>query len=364
MATIINLTASSFKRVIMHTIIAKEKDSDIDSATYELSDSLIILEEDIENELKIRMSEALGHESRSFKLKIGDVSESSFYSMATMALKNDKDDIFILQSKLIASRLAQSQKRPNIPGGYLIIIEGESVGSKFLLVMKAELQNALKSEKDNNGSIKIELIKDLFLTPASRFYKVGLLFEDDNEEDTFPNSNFSVHIFDDQFRPGYNPAEFFYSDFLGFSINDNDKLKTYRWFLDTVDFVTRRVPTIKEQNRIVGAIKSELRNSLDTILNPETYRDKYIALTKELSDQYSIDILIDYPHPFVKNTTLIEFSLNKKKVFFPEKIKIEGPEEAFNDCIEFIENYEEIENHDFSSPESTIVRIKGIPSFN
>ena len=107
---------------------------------------------------------------------------------------------FIKRSQNIADLLAGAQTRTNIRSGYLMVIEatdGQYNKEPVYIVIKAEPQEGLRR---NNK--ELEHIKDIVMSPAQKFYKVGVLYQDSNEGKTYPNDSFSGYVFDEQFNSG------------------------------------------------------------------------------------------------------------------------------------------------------------------
>jgi len=354
----IDLINSTFENVIIHRVYEKRRDEEQADCT--LATSTVVLNDEVEYELKDRINNAFGTAARSFELKISKVEEGTFFDYSTQIISNENVD-FIHVSQLIAVRLAASHFHSSIPGGYLLIIDGHADNKKFVIAIKAELHTAFASKNDEEGRAHLELIKDIFLSPASKFYKVGLIYESDNTEFDYPNRDYSCMLYDDQFRPGQNPAEYFYDAFLGFSINDNDKLKTRKFFDEFTDFVMNNISDFSLKDDILTAFRSTLRTDTTGIVNPEAIGDQYFSDDTDIMSQFSSRVLINYPHPFTKNTTLVDFKLKRKSVKFPFSIKIAGPEDVFNANVKFFPNLDSIEVSPEEAGRCTFIKIIGRP---
>lgn len=354
----INFNNVTFERVIIHRIYAKAIEEE--SASCQFATSTLLIDEDVENELIERIKYAFGYESKSFKLKIADITEDSFYYLAVQIFTANEDD-FINLSMRIANRLAGAQRSPRIPGGFLIIIKGIENNTSFLVTIKAELQNAFTSTIAENGRPQIELIKDLFLSPAIKFYKMGLIYEELDTDETFPNSRYACHIFDDQFRPGSEPAEYFYNRFLGFSISENEKLVTKDFHDEFVSFAKREIESYEEKNEIINTFRSILKTENIGIIDPEHIGNLFFANDPDLLSSYGIKIRTKYPHPFIKSNVLLDFTLKRRKVDFPGKVKIEGPEDVFNSSITIYTNPEEIVFNPEELGRYTYIKVFGLP---
>ncbi len=360
----IDIINSTFRRIIVHRIYQKQRDEDY--ATVDKSTELINADDEVIDTLKDRINEACGRASKSFELEIAQIGNDSFFNHAKK-VKDTNEEEFIETSGFIAEKLAESQTSMNIPGGFLIIIDGIFDNKNFVISVKAEPHDAFTTTFDENHGINsIELVKDIFLSPAVKFYKIGLIYERfTNEPDfegivkVFPNTDYSCLLFDDQFRPGSIPSEYFYSSFLGFSIDKNDKIQTKRFHDEVVSLIIKNVRNYEEKKELIKTIQTVIKNDITDVIDPMEIGERYFD--EDLRRKYSQEILTNFPRKFVKNNILIERALTKKKITFPNKVKIEAPEETFDENIKVITNLEEIINLFEGQNGHTFLTIKGKP---
>lgn len=352
----INIIHSDFEKVIFHTIFKKERSEEHSSVEYE--QELLELDSEVIELLKQRINNAIGIESKSFELSIANIVEDSFFDFSTKIMEDS--DSFIENSQRIASKLASSQRNGNISGGYLLIIQGKSADEdKFVIALKAEVHDALSLNKED-GRASMELIKDIFLSPAAKFYKLGIIYEDQKEEETFPNDLFSCILFDNQFNPKYTPAEFFYRDFLGFDISANDKIKTRKFFDEVNEFIYNEIDDRSLKMDLVNSLRLFIKTDQTEVIDPEDIRERFFSVDSVIRERFSTQILVDYPRPFTKNTILLDFSLKRKSVFFPNKVKIEAPEDSFLENVKIYTSLEQVEQ-DENEGDYTIIKIVGNP---
>ncbi len=356
----INITQTNFLKIVVHTIFKKQRDQQ--HSICEFENETLDLEARIVELLKKRINNAIGIESKSFQLKISDFNEDSFFRYVDDIIKNNGD--FISHSKGIAQRLAKSQKRSNIPGGYIFIIKGKSFNEEnFVIALKAEVHNAL-SLKHTNGKVDIQFVEDIFLSPSTKFYKLGIIYEENNANESFPNNLYSSLLFDNQFNPTLNPAEFFSKDFLGLDLNSNDKILTRRFYDQVNDFIYDQIENPIERIELTSLMRNTMKYDVSDIIDPESIRDRFFSRNDDIKQNFSTQILIDYPRPFVKNTTLLDFSLKTKKVFFPNKVRIEGPEDTFDRNVQVIPIISEEALNELlrtNSGGNSLILVKGEP---
>ncbi len=322
----INIPRSHFEKIIVHTVLKKRRDQEHSNCLFEVEE--LTLEARIIELLKERINNAIGIESKSFKLKIVESGDESFFKFARDIMSNDGD--FVAISQRIAQKLAVSQTNSNISGGYIFIVKGVSVENEnFVIALKAEVHNAL-SLRHVNGRADIQFIEDIFLSPSTKFYKLGIIYEEANDQETFPNNEYSSLLFDNQFNPTLNPAEFFTKNFLGLDLNSSDKIQTRKFFDQVNSFIYDEISDPVNRMELTSLVRNIMKYDMSNIIDPESFRDRFFGGNDDIKQRFSTQVLINYPRQIIKNTSLLDFSLKTKKVFFPNKIKIEGPEDTFD----------------------------------
>ena len=355
----INIELIDFKRAIMHEIVRKTNQSHAMSICAE---KLLTLEDDVIKTLKDRLNIAFGRMTRCFEMNFANIAPGSFYELCK-DLKFQEDQTFIENSKLLANLLANSQNKKIIPGGYFLFIEGVNRvnNTSIYIAIKADLQEALSKDK-NTGAISV--IKEVFLSPAQRFYKVGLMIEKDNETQPIdPNERFACFLFDEQFNASEAiPATYFFKDFLGFSEDKNTKIVTKRYYDQTSSFINTNFPDIEERLKLLNALKVNLVDSNNRTFDPTEFGRSYIA-DLDKRNLYSSTILSLFPSSFIKDTTLLDTVFKHSSMYFPNKIKISGPSTDFNTHVSILKK-EELKHIDDLSEEYTILLVKGKPQRN
>lgn len=356
----INIELITFKRAIMHEIHRKTNQSD---ATTTLSNNLVPLESEVTNTLKERLNVAFGKRTRCFEMNISNIGPESFYSCC-FDLKYKEDKEFISQSQNLADLLAKSQNQKRIPGGYFLFIEGENKKDKtaVYIAIKADLQEALAKDKLTGA---ITVLKEVFLSPAQKLYKVGLLIEKNIDKPTLdPNDNFECFLFDEHFNASDNmPATYFFDDFLGFSESKNSKIVTKRFFDQTSDFINTNFHDMDDRIRLLNAVKTSLIDTTMPTFDPTKFGDEYIK-DIDTKNLYASTILTDFPTSFQKDTTLLESMFRKANMCFPNKIKISGPSNDFDECVSIITQFDDLKSYELSANEYTILIVKGKPQRN
>lgn len=342
----INFQDLTFQKVIMHTISDKKSGEKCSTAT--LSTTLIEVDELVCQTIKTRLIDAAGRDSRSFELEIKDKSEDSFYEYGKILMDSSKDDVFIKASQDIAQLLAESQRHPRTPGGYLIVIKAidDHTKDNYTVVIKAEPHEALRLSQNS----QITLLEEVFLSPSQKLYKIGVLCGTEN-------SKFSALLFDDQFRQDGHPAEYFYRDFLGFSVDSNSKIQTLQFYNKTYEFLSKNA---KEADKIklLTNLKSFIENN-DTILRPKSFGEQF--LKGNLKDKFISEISNEFKTSFVKNSLLIKNKLKQRKLTFPKKINIIGPENSFDEQVKLLKEDNVQDINSLLGEGYTVIAVKGKP---
>jgi hypothetical protein len=354
----INFSTSTFNRIILHKIIKKQPGEA--HATVDLEDQIVDANDEVHTIIKKRIVEACGKQSKSFRLFIEKYGEGSFFSLANELHSLDEPQ-FIEKSKNIASLLGQAQRRP-VNGGYLIVIEGIAFsGSKFVVVIKAELQNAFSRNKNaETNRNQIEVITDLFLSPSNKFFKIGYIYERQDGDEVHPNDAWGSVIFDDQFSPQKAPADYFISAFLGFSLSRNLKFINKDFFAATRQvIVSNSSASAAEKNQAITALVTVFKDNTQKI-DPIEFGTRF--LPDSFKEDYENSVLSDtrFDRPFARRTELIKSDLNKKSMTFEHKVKIQGPEEHFDNTVKIVTSIDEAQTA-LDDTTLTLLQIKGKP---
>lgn len=357
----IEFSEIEFKRVVVHKIDRKEKGQE--HASVDPDNHLIIINNDVQELIKDRLVKAAMKTGKALELSIEQSANYSFYGICSgLNLKNDTD--FMESSTNLAHLLAEAQTRNSIPGGYLIFIEALTPAlQKVYIVIKAELQEVLKYEWNTNASY-VKLLSDVFLSTDQKFYKVGVIFERKESEWNIdlesPNDKWACFLFDNQFNPDSKPAEYFYSDFLGFSIESNPKIQTKKFYDSTESFVTENVDEYTDKQNIISALKQEMHNKDTRDISPKDFSESYFH-DEELTEKYVAEVANYLPEYVLKDPEMIKSKLEWRKINFPNKVTLSAPDRHFDFNIQIITSKKDLDTIDPEDDNVTIVKIIGKP---
>ncbi|MGM9506975.1 nucleoid-associated protein [Larkinella sp. GY13] len=358
------LATLDINRAIMHTII--EKETRQLHASVKESHEAVTLSEGAKNVIYKRLTNALGLNSRAFSLEIEKYDTESIFSYCKGIIP--KDDVsFVNASKKIADKLAVSQKRGFIPGGYLIFLECTHTVKNIpcFIVIKAEPHEAIR-QSNNGEKVLLEVLDDLILSPSQKFFKIGVIFKRDFPitEDEFtnkvypPNDYYGCILFDENFKKATKPAEYFYKDFLGFSISKNSLIQTKKFYQFTDGFIKDSSISQSEKEDALKSLRSYIRSYNDSIINFYHFAEDFLPY--EIKSSYKAEAQDYIPSSFMKDATLLKKELETKKINFPNKVMLSLPEELYGDRVKVISSHE-IKVEEISDANYTWVRIAGKP---
>ncbi len=296
-------------------------------------------------------------------MQISDTQAGSCFDYINRALINNRSN-FIEQSQNIANKLAAIQNSDRkYPSGLLILIYATVTADNLdcIIVIKAEEQSAFQKIIDENTqSISLNLLNDLFLTPQSKLYKVGVFIGNNIENKDISLSErvkyYNAFLYDSNFtRDLKNAAKYFYSLFLGLSIPENDKIITQKFYEETRKFINNMQIPSEKKIELQNALYTELKTNKSSIISTATFAENYLDGNEQ--DNY-LSVMSDANIPdrsFTKDISLIENVLKLRHYHFSSGVKIISPSES--DLVKIISTDEEISLIDRT--QSTIIRIKG-----
>jgi nucleoid-associated protein YejK len=346
----IDLRATTINRIIIHKI--KKSDTGFSSISAEVSNNVIPINNEIVDTFKKRISKACGNPSKSFKVEIGD--DRKFLA-TVINIKNSEDNAFITHTQDSARSLAESQEGKNTNEGYLIIIDGTNSDSTHICIaIKASFDDALEPS-ETDGMIIIKRLTNILLSSNQKLFKIGIIQEKFNLETGIEHE---AILFDDQINTGERPAQFFYSDYLGFKLDSNPKYKCKQLFNDVNSFIDNNIVDKGQRYETSNALRTYLKNEEENVSTLD-FRDRHIP--RELRDVFNDQIVRKYPNVFPKDTELVKSSLKIRTLRFgSDKVKLTAPLDTFKDHVQVVLTSQELDNLTITDL-YTILKIKGKP---
>lgn len=294
------LRITSITKIIAHQI--KPKTPKIDAHSIN-TDELLVLNAEEVSILIERLETAVCNHSKSFELSYEDKTEQSIFNLLHNNFPSTDND-FISSSKQISEKLAVSHFRTKIPGGYCLVGEALlNTKKKMFFIVKAELQAVFNI--DNN---RLNLIKNVFLSPAKDFYKVGFFIEH--------GKSYTPYMFDDQFTMQKRDlTEYFYGQFLGLTTDKNDVLKSKNFFNDTKLFIDENIDNLQDKMGLQRALTVLFRENVHGTISLRQFADD--NMEGNLKENYLKQFQTKYPRAFTKRTDLIDKKVELDRVSIP-----------------------------------------------
>ena len=327
----------SIERAIMHRIKGKEQNVD---AHCEYNDELLSLDNEIKTLLKNRIQTSFGFHSKSFELVLENDADGSTFSYLRN-LRTMSDEVFIDSSKTVANILADSSNRGAIPGGFLLVLDCLYRGKVAVFVFKAEPHMALSVINH-----QAQALKDIILSPSQKLYKAFMMIQ---EGENLEKESFSYTLFDDQFASGTALARYFYQDFLGLSIKQNNIVLTKLFYDEMRKCINK---TYKGDYDTKANVEDLLFSSLTDetlVINP---RETVIRIVPEKDRDVFLNKVCakELAHAFTKDTAAISNVIQNKRVDICDGIKLVGNREIFTNRVKI--------DKDMENPNKIIITIE------
>lgn len=290
------------RRIVAHEIHPKTEHKEAFSKTH---DYLLEFDESEKKILIERLEGALLNTTKTFQLEFENKSESSVYSLLSK-LKDMADTDFVKESKGLAYDLANAHFRTKIPGGFCLIGDGfNKINQYVFFVIKAELQEVF-----NIRGKKLKLIKDVFLSPAKDFYKIGYFVGNDKLE-------FMPYMYDDLFSlQKKDLTEYFYGKFLGLTTDKSDKLKSKNFYEEVMNFIGMNITDLDDRWGLERAVRVLYREDTSGLISPRDFSSTYFI--GDLKEKFDRQVIKDkFELAFTKDTSLIESRLDLQRTSIP-----------------------------------------------
>jgi hypothetical protein len=258
-------------RIAVHEVFQRSDNREMRQPVY--GETLEQLSPDARAAFRQRITDALAARTQSLAMTIQQSGPGSFVAEAH-AIVGSTDEAFLAFSRRIADKLAATQLARSIPGGMVVVFDG-TVGARshrLVGVIKAETQAGFRRDTS-----VLEFIKNIFLTPATRLYKIGIMIQHDSLATDFENG-WQAHVFDRNISVNSREtaAMYFYESFLGCSLPADGAYETVKFFDLTKEFV-------KSSQDIPPSKKRDVMDSLFVFLRTE---DAATFTASQFSERY------------------------------------------------------------------------------
>lgn len=189
----------NISRIIIHEVFKRNDDRSMVDPRY--GTQLIQLGVEAKDALQQRITNALGQSSHGVEMTVSDSAAPSAWNLGKRMIESAGNDAqFVQVSQEITAKLAAAQTNRGVPGGIVVVIDGTSghPARSFMCVIKAEPHGGF-TKREKGDQLLLEYLKDLFLTPQSKLYKIGAFVRQDPTAATVgqPNNGWRAFLFDD-----------------------------------------------------------------------------------------------------------------------------------------------------------------------
>lgn len=349
----------SINRVITHEVFPRDNVRNIVDPSY--GTNLIALDQQAIDAFCSRIMEAMGKSSRALEMTITSCGNQSICALAKSLIDYD-DDLFIQESKQIANSLASAQKSRGLPGGILVVFSGTAghPSKRILGVIKAETHSGFTRQTGQNGSISLQFLTNLLLTPQTKLYKIGIFVESDPATaDPLP-SGWRAFIYDDQISVSnkLSAAQYFYDSFLGCSFPETSAKFTRDFYDYTKDFIRNLDVSEESKTDLYNALITYLKVDQSSTVQTSVFAQSFIQ-DAETRDAYA-EFMNKKEFPTIaihKDLADVASVLRYRKVSFSNEIKLTAPAEKFENMIQ-MQSFEGDPDEHGQTPTWTRIIIK------
>ncbi|MDL5246624.1 nucleoid-associated protein [Leptospira weilii] len=322
--------------IVIHQIFKRTDQTNIVDPF--ISKKPTILPEKGLEEFRSRIIEACGDESHSSVMEIKKDSEESTFQQSAMILRDDIDE-FVKKSSFFAHKLTEAQSSRRYPGGLIVVFRG-TVGSsyqQFVGLLKAEAQHGF-SKKETKDSLILEYFDDLVLTPAQKYYKLGIFVEQNKTKSKGlrDKKDFSAIVYDYKMtaRETRLGSIYFYETFLGCEFSPSDKKLTQDFYENTREFIKQKYDDTEERVDCFNSLYVYLKVDKGGHVSTKDFGDKYIK--EEHKDDYVNHMKNNkFPARSVnKDLAYIQNKLKRRSMRFTSKVSITAPAAQFNELVQ------------------------------
>lgn len=338
-------------RIAMHEVFQRNVDKSIQPPVF--ADALEELGIEAMVAFRLRLTEALSGQRQSLQMCVSRHGPGSFLEIAE-GLMGTNDVAFLAASQAFAVKLAEEQRALRIPGGMLIVFDG-SVGASavpFVGVIKADTQAGFRRSRDGSRSV-VEFLQNIFLTPATRLYKIGMMLFDDVTKPK-PDGR-RAFVFDSNISASNREAAaaYFYEGFLGCALPSDGPYETAKFFDLTKEFVRKSELNPDKKRDVIDSLYVFVRDEQEPTFTADQFGERF--LPPEMRDPYA-DFMRGRkftPNAVVRDTSLMANRLRRRRFKFGNDIELSASPDALANKV----SIEAIEGEGMGGPVSTWTRI-------
>lgn len=319
------------QRIAIHEIFKREMDRAIRPPV--LADRLETLSPEAFGAFRLRMTDALSGQAQSLELRIVKHGPGTLLNLAESLIGSD-DAAFLTGTQAIATRLAEEQKSIRIPGGMVVVFDGTAGAPAvpFVGVIKAETQAGFRRSRDGERAI-VEFLQNIFLTPATRLYKIGIITFN-NIAEPAPKGRKTV-VFDSNISTSHREtaAVYFYDGFLGCALPSDGPYETARFFDLTKEYIKKSALDAEHKRDLMDSLYVFVKDEQDAMFTVDQFNGRFMPA--DMRDSYT-DFMRRRnftPNAVVRDTSEMGTRLRRRKLKFGSDIELTASPEALADRI-------------------------------
>ncbi|KAA8388524.1 nucleoid-associated protein [Acetobacter sp. DmW_136] len=248
-------------------------------------------------------------------------------------INNMCDTDFVIESRKFADALASAQTSRTIPGGLTVVFDGTHgyPEQPFFAIMKAELHEGFLKTAD----LKAEFVSDLFLSPKTKLYKIGLFTSNNTEPRPILPEGWTATVYDNSMSATKrdSAANYFHSKYLGLNIPDNAAQRVKQFFEQTRSFIKSSQISEEEKVDLLNSLFIYLKVDKSSTIQVSRFAESY--MDDELAENYTSHMRREhFPDTAVpKDLSEIVARLRFRKLKFPRQITLQGPPESIRELV-------------------------------
>lgn len=322
-----NLTV---RRLIIHEVHRRLDDRQALVPTY--GSHLLRLSDDAMSVFKERVIAAMGSQSQSMEMTISRFDAESAVELANHLSIAD-DATFIERSKRFADKLTTAQVSRSLPGGVVVVFDGKagSPARTIVGVIKAETHTGFR----RTPTLDVQYLKDLFMTPQTKLYKIGVFTYDDGARTRAMPEGWTATVYDSQMSSGNRDgaALYFYDAFLGCTLPVNAALLTRQFYENTREFIGKIDIPEEVRSDLITGLYSYLKVDQAPVIEVGSFANQYLPPSAR-DDFAAFMAQRKFPTNAVhKDLSEIANKLRRRRITFSQNIQLIGPPESFRDLV-------------------------------
>ena len=283
---------------------------------------------------RLRVTDALSAKAKAIEMQIIEAGPGTFQGDAKDLVEVGDSSQFLEASRRLADRLASAQKALTIPGGIVIVFRG-TTGSEnrpFVAVIKAEVQEGFRRRRVD-GVLTTEFVNDLFMTKATRLYKIGFMTGQPGNLDEV--ERWQAIVFDHYIAASNREAAaiYFYEGFLGCGFMEDSAYETTKFFNLTKEFTAKNVEDRQTRHDLQDSLYTYVKNDQSPTFTVSEFAERHVPL--DLRDKYQKFMLgKQFPDRAVRRDTgELKGRLKRRRFKYSIDIEFSAPPEALADGL-------------------------------